>query len=151
MLPIRKILCPTDFSEPSYKGVAVAEELAAHFGAELILVTAVEPVHFAMEAEYPTKDWAENLQKEMVRQAASSLEKVKKEKISAGIPTRLSVVYGNAAEEITGLAKKEGVDLLVIATHGWTGWRRLVFGSVAERVVRIAGCPVLTVTGPADQ
>ena len=43
--------------------------------------------------------------------------------------------------------RKEGVDLLVIATHGWTGWRRFVFGSVAEKVIRTATCPVLTVNG----
>jgi len=52
--------------------------------------------------------------------------------------------HGDASSEIVRIAEKENVDMIVIATHGTTGWRRAVFGSVAERVVRLAKCPVLT-------
>jgi nucleotide-binding universal stress UspA family protein len=58
------------------------------------------------------------------------------------------VTTGEAAPEILRMAQKEQVDLIVIATHGLTGWRRLVFGSVAEKVVRQASCPVLTIVAP---
>ncbi len=150
MLPIRKILCTTDFSEPSYKGVAVADELAAHFGAELILINVVIPIHPTAGGDLPVEYLSENLHDQMMRNATASLEKVKAERISAGVRARQLVAYGNAPDEITEHAEKEGVDLLVIATHGWTGWRRLLFGSVAEKVIRLATCPVLTVNGPAE-
>lgn len=147
MLPIRKILCPTDFSEPSLKGVATAEELARHFGAELLLITVVTPIHPAVAAE-SAGYMRDEFQKEMMRFATESLEKVASEKVSSDVGKRQFVAYGSAADEIVALAKKEGVDLLVIATHGWTGWRRFVFGSVAEKVIRMATCPTLTVAGP---
>jgi nucleotide-binding universal stress UspA family protein len=56
-----------------------------------------------------------------------------------------SVGVGDPAEEIVRLAKTESVDLLVISTHGVTGWRHLVFGSVAEKIIRLADCPVLVI------
>jgi nucleotide-binding universal stress UspA family protein len=61
------------------------------------------------------------------------------------------VGHGDAAGEIVLIAEKEHVDLIVIATHGWTGLRHLVFGSVAEKVVRLAPCPVLTIRAPRPQ
>jgi len=143
MLPIRKILCSTDFSEPSFKGVAAADELAAHFGAELVLITVVTPID---SIRGPKVRAGSDLQKETLRHAADSLEKVVAERISTGVRTQQIVVSGNAADEIATRAKKESVDLLVIATHGWTGWRRFMFGSVTEKVVRLATCPVLTIT-----
>ena len=51
-------------------------------------------------------------------------------------------------EEIAAAAERENADVIVIATHGWTGWRRFVFGSVADKVVRLASCPVLTIPVP---
>lgn len=150
MLPIRKIVCPTDFSEPSLEGVATAEELAKHFGAELLLVTVVTPIHPAVAAE-SAGYMRDEFEKEMMRHATESLKQIVDEKIGADVSKRQFVAYGSAADEIVALAKKEGVDLLVIATHGWTGWRRFVFGSVAEKVIRMANCPTLTVAGPATE
>jgi universal stress protein A len=60
------------------------------------------------------------------------------------------VTTGRAAEEILRIAAAEHMDLIVIASHGESGWRRLVFGSVAEKVVRHAPCPVLTIMAPAE-
>lgn len=56
--------------------------------------------------------------------------------------------HGDVAEQILRTAEEKGVDLIVIARHGRTGWRRLVFGSIAEKIVRLARCPVLTVRQP---
>ena len=56
-----------------------------------------------------------------------------------------SVTHGYAAEEIIRAAEAEKADMIVIATHGGTGWQHLIFGSVAEKVVRLASCPVLTI------
>ena len=66
------------------------------------------------------------------------------------VGTRDLVTTGEAAPEILRIAQKEHVDLIVIASHGLTGWRRLVFGSVAEKVVRQATCPVLTIMAPPE-
>jgi universal stress protein A len=148
MLPIRKILCPTDFSEPSFTGVAAADELARHFAAELVLVTVVTPVHPTGMAVVPASYQIAQIQEQMTIHATRSLEKVVTERISPGVPIQQFVAHGNAADEITAHAARQSVDLLVIATHGWSGWRRLVFGSVAEKVVRSAACPVLAVNGP---
>ncbi len=64
--------------------------------------------------------------------------------------TRDLVTTGEPAPEILRIAAEEHVDLIVIASHGLTGWRRLVFGSVAEKVVRQAPCPVLTIAAPPE-
>jgi len=101
----------------------------------------VIPIHYSIEAEIPTECLAADLHKEMMRDAVSSLEKVRAERITAGVETKQFVAYGNAAEEITVRAKQEGVDPLVIATYGWTGWRRLIFGSVAGGIVSAGTAP----------
>jgi universal stress protein A len=66
------------------------------------------------------------------------------------VGTRDLVSTGEAAPEILRIAQQEHVDLIVIASHGRTGWRRLVHGSVAEKVVRQATCPVLTIVAPPE-
>ncbi|HUV14514.1 MAG TPA: universal stress protein, partial [Acidobacteriota bacterium] len=66
------------------------------------------------------------------------------------VKSRTMVSYGDPAKEIVRIAEEESVDLIVIATHGLTGWQHLVFGSVAEKVVRTAKCPVLTVRCPGS-
>jgi universal stress protein A len=151
MLPIRKILCPTDFSEPSFKGIEAAKELAEHFSAELLLMSVVTPVHPVGAPGVPATYKVGEYFEEMVDHATRSLEEIGKEKIPAGIKTQRFIERGNAADQIVKRAESENVDLIVIATHGWTGWRRLVFGSVAEKVVRFAECPVLTVPEPKEK
>ena len=66
------------------------------------------------------------------------------------VGTRSAVTTGEAAPEILRIAHQEHVDLIVIASHGRTGWRRLVFGSVTEKVMRQATCPVLTIVAPPE-
>ena len=76
------------------------------------------------------------------------MERLVKERIPGKVPSRSMILTGSPSGEIARVAEDEGVDLVVIATHGLTGWRRFVFGSVAERVVRTASCPVLTLPAP---
>jgi nucleotide-binding universal stress UspA family protein len=87
---------------------------------------------------------------EMLTYGRESTQRLVTEKIPDTVQVRSVVLAGNPSDEITRVAEEEGVDLIVIATHGHTGWRRFVFGSVAERVVRLAPCPVLTVPEPAS-
>lgn len=147
MLPIKKILCPTDFSEPSRKGIQAAVEMAETFRAELILITVITPVPPAGAPGVPTGFMVEEYYKEMQEHASKALEEIKKEKGREVVKMKSVISQGNAADEILKRAESEKVDLIVTATHGWTGWRRLIFGSVAEKIVRLADCPVLTIPG----
>ena len=76
--------------------------------------------------------------------AVRKLRDLREEAINPGVAARTIVGHGQAADEIVIVAERENVDLIVIATHGTTGLRHFVFGSVAEKVVRLATCAVLT-------
>jgi universal stress protein A len=146
MLPITKILCPTDFSEPSLKALKVANDLAIHFNAELILIHVLSPVYVYPSEAIPgilKTSSVEEIDREEL--ANNSLSNTLKERVSDEIKSRSILGKGNPAEEIANNAKKEKVDMIVIGTHGFTGWRHLILGSVAEKVVRFASCPVLTI------
>lgn len=153
MLPIKKIVCSTDFSEASYKGIKAANELAEHFSAELVLVHVVPSVPTAIVpgTGVPAAPPAFNIssyQAELEAASGKSLQEVVDQIISKDVKVKPVIVQGNAADEIVRVAGKENADLIAIATHGQTGWRHLVFGSVAEKVVRFARCAVLTVQAP---
>ena len=77
--------------------------------------------------------------------AEQQLRKAREELVGKKVKVRTQVGHGSAADEIVLIAKADKVDLIVISTHGSTGLERWVFGSVAEKVVRLAECPVLTV------
>jgi nucleotide-binding universal stress UspA family protein len=149
MLTINKILCPTDFSDPSYVGLKAANDLAVHFSAELLVVHVVTPLHFYPPV--PTGGVGVNnplYVEEMVQASEKTMSEAVKNTISSDLEVRSTVLEGNPADQIVDLAESENVDMIVIATHGSTGWRRLISGSVTERVVRQAGCPVFTVPAP---
>jgi nucleotide-binding universal stress UspA family protein len=144
MLAFRLILCPSDFSEPSQKALEAADELASHFSAELLLVhivpflppiPATPDVTFNL-AEYEALPHAD---------AEAGLLKLRNALSAKHPKVRTLVGHGPAAEEIVRIAKQENADLIVIAAHGETGFERVVFGSVTEKLVRTAGCPVLTI------
>ena len=148
MLPFKKILCPTDFSEPAFAALKRAEELARHFGAELIVAHVIPPLpgpHL-----FPDPQASFNFDLPLYQQElAIKAEQMLKDLVSHHkVETRNLVTTGEAAPEILRIAHQEHADLIVIASHGLRGWRRLVFGSVAEKVVRQAACPVLTIVAP---
>jgi len=147
MLPIKTILCPTDFSPPSHEAVKMASELASHFGAEICL-TYIVP---AIPSLPPNPNYVFEIpeyERLLHADAERNLKKLQDELIASQVRGRSVVGHGQAAEQIAAIAEKEKADLIVIATHGSTGWRHLMFGSVAEKVVRLAKCPVLTVREP---
>ena len=151
MLPFKRILCPTDFSEPALTALKRAEEMARHFGAELIVAHIIPPV--PGPHSFPDPQAAFNFdvplyQQELAIYAEKVLKELVSHQLSPEVRTRDLVSTGEAAPEILRIAAEEHVDLIVIASHGLTGWRRLVFGSVAEKVVRQAPCPVLTIMAP---
>jgi len=144
MLPFERILCPTDFSEPACTGIVAAGEMAKRFSAELILMHAVGPIPaLDTPAGISSFDVAA-YQRELTGSAERYLEE-RRAKVPEGVPVRTLVTHGEAGHEIVRVAEEEGVDLIVMATHGATGWRHRIFGTVTEKVVRTAHCSVLTV------
>jgi universal stress protein A len=144
MLPVKLILSPTDFSGPACTCIRAASELAEHFGAELLLVNVVPAVPtLPPDPNYVFK--IPEHEQYLHADAEQQLRKAREELVGKNVKVRTQVGHGSAAEEIVLIAKAEGADLIVISTHGSTGFERWVFGSVAEKVVRLAECPVLTV------
>ena len=151
MLPIKNILCPTDFSDPSYEALKTADELAVHFGAALHIVNVV-PLVPIVEAPIGVESTSFNVssyQQELESQAKKSLRTLADQKATKGINVVTEILIGNAAGEVMRYASEKGIDLIVIATHGLSGWRRFISGSTTEQIVRQASCPVLTIRRPA--
>jgi nucleotide-binding universal stress UspA family protein len=147
MLPFRKILCPTDFSEPAETALAAAVELATHFKATVHLVHVVPVLPATQENPNYTFQVPE-YEAALHAEALHKLDAMVTRLSAAGVPAERTVGNGEAGREIVRAAAESGADVIVIATHGETGWRHAIFGSVAERVVRLAPCPVLTIRQP---
>jgi nucleotide-binding universal stress UspA family protein len=87
----------------------------------------------------------------MENQAREALRKVVDRNISGKTKTEALVLHGNVGGEIVNVVKSENVDVIVMATHGSSGWQRFLFGSVAEKVIRMAPCPVLSIQFPPEE
>jgi nucleotide-binding universal stress UspA family protein len=140
MLPLKKILCPTDFSQPSFEALSVASALATQFGAELYVLHVMEPQEPVLGIVS-----VEEFERARSAEAVQSIYRQVDKLAGKNLKTRPIIKSGDAATEILQTATEEQPDLIVIATHGLTGWRHLVFGSVAEAVVNQAQKPVLTI------
>ena len=149
MLPVKRIFCPTDFSGPSYEALKIADEIGSLFSAELILIHVVKPIAVNPVHIDPTSFNLPMYEKERAASAKQAIEKITGEKLSPEINSKSLVVQGDPAYKIVELATEEGADLIVIATHGLTGWRKVIFGSVTEKVIRLAKCPVLSIRSPS--
>jgi universal stress protein A len=143
MMQIRQILAPTDFSECSKQAVTYAYEFAQAFGGKLVLLHVIEelPSYIGFLPPGGPSTVIRDLQRQRHLDLAEMLPKA--EVIDVEVARR--VVVGSPPQEIVKVATVEKVDLIVIATHGRTGFSHLVIGSVAERVVRTAPCPVITI------
>jgi nucleotide-binding universal stress UspA family protein len=152
MLPLKKILLPTDFSEPSYEALKIAKEMAMHFSAELFFIHVVPPLPpFAPpprdKPSFSITAYAENLHSS----AEKSLQEVIDKKIGNKLKAHISVAHGDVAEKIARHAHKENVDLIIIASHGTTGWKKTFLGSVTEKLVRISIVPTLIIRNPTER
>lgn len=136
---MQRILFVTDFSAPARNAQRYAVNLAETFGAQLYVLHAVTEEVFV-----PAPDVATVWLQAEVERARKSLA-VEVEAIQTTRPVIQEVVQGNAAQQIIRYATEQKIDLIVLGTHGRTGLSRFLLGSVAEKVVRLATCPVLTV------
>ncbi len=142
-----KILLPMDFSPSSDAALAMATDLAQHFRAELHLLHVVPmiPMATGVDAfpETPLPFEMTYLQESRGR-AEQKLAKYIGALVSKGVAARSNVEIGNdVVGNIMTVIESEHIDMVVISTHGISGWRPLVFGSIAEKVVRLVQCPLL--------
>jgi len=138
-----KILCAVDLSDHSKQVAQYAAMMAKMTGARLLVIYAAPSLSQYVGFQVPPNS-IENLVGEIVSGAEKAMETFVAENF-AGLPVTSKVLIGYAAEEIVARAEEEKVDMIIMGTHGRKGIDRMLFGSVAEKVVKNAKQPVLTI------
>ena len=144
MIDIQRILVATDFSQHSETALKYAVAFAQAFHAEVLLCHVLEKPDFlssfppVMEGYFPS-NLAELHEQHARRECEARLARFQPAK------SRILLPHGSPAQEVVAAASAENADLIVVGTHGRSALTHLLLGSVAERIVRLAGCPVLTV------
>lgn len=147
MPDIRRILCPVDFSPSSERALDFAVDLAKALGAELDLL------HVYQLPVYALPDGAMMAGPEFTTRVTTESQRALTELCesrASGVITKTHLIEGIPYREIVRMGEDLGAGLIVVGTHGRTGLRHLLLGSVAERVVRSAKVPVITVPIPAE-
>jgi len=145
MIRLAKLLVPTDFSEDSEQAARYAVELAKRFQAEIHCIHVVDiPADLLSTSDYYMTGPSEAFLDQLREESKKNLEAFAKKNLE-GVGVRTAFLEGSPFVEIIRYAHNQEIDLVVIATHGRTGLRHVLFGSVAEKVVRKAPCPVLVV------
>lgn len=149
MFNIRNIIVPTDFSNLSFTAFDYAKDIAKRWGAKIHLVYVLEkqPPFLAMRSLDVNED---QVMKSMEEQAKKQLADAVKHFGKTDLEISQVLLKGVDYEELVKYSKKIKADLIVLATHGRTGFIHTLIGSVTEKVVRHAKCPVL-VTTPTDE
>jgi len=143
----RRIVAPTDFSECAKEAWDLAQRVAAELHSELVLVHVfVEPPLYGEPPLTPDRTW--QVFEEARKWVEQELEKWAAHPRAKGTVARTLIRTGAPAEEIVALATEERADLIIMGTHGRSGVTRMLLGSVAERVIRLAASPVLIVRKP---
>lgn len=152
MITLKRILVPTDFSETSDAALAYGRALARTFGASVDVVHVAENIFTRAFAGEGYVAIVPELQADLERSARDRLDQLLIDNDEPKLDTKGVVLTSNAtALEIVTYAKSRGIDLIVMGTHGRSGVAHVFMGSVAERVVRTAPCPVLTVRHPEHE
>jgi nucleotide-binding universal stress UspA family protein len=147
-----KIVAATDFSEDSKLALSFAEELARKFSADLVVLHVDQPLAPVMMTPElgPAMDVGAmgRIAEEQRLLAQRELDKIAARLRDGGLKVKSMLKVGSPFLEILHTAQSEGADLIVLGTHGRTGLAHVLMGSVAERVVQKAPCPVLTIRHP---
>jgi nucleotide-binding universal stress UspA family protein len=143
---VKKILAPIDFSEISMEAMRGAMELAKDVGAEVHLVHIIAPHHVFVPLPLETNaEQSRELAREtaMLKQTEKELNRIKKDEFGDSKKVVTYAEVGPPTQKLVDYAKRNEIDLIMVATHGRTGAEHLVIGSVAEKLVRYAPCSVL--------
>ena len=145
-MAIERILLPIDFSDDSINALAYARDFAAAFNAELLLLHVIEPIYYATPADmYVTSPNISMLLDEQRAIAEQQLDRLSAELTEQGRKHRTILKTGTPAQVIVEAADAAHADLIIMSTHGRSGLAHILLGSVAEKIVRHATCPVLTI------
>ncbi len=148
MITIQRILHPTDFSDSSKHALTYAVSFAQEYSAELCLLHVIEEVARAMYFDMLQTPPLAEIMADIEAQANTAMRKLLPEECEGKLQVEYIVRTGVPFLEIVGCAEEIKADMIVCGTHGRTGLKHVLFGSVAERVVRKASCPVLSVRHP---
>jgi nucleotide-binding universal stress UspA family protein len=142
MMPFRKVLAPVDFSPHSNDGMRLAADIAGRYEANLVLAHVYQPVAYLFPEGFML--YTPNQLSEMLTEMQKLLDRARAEvEASGSLRVETKLLQGIVASEIVTLAEQDGFDLIVMGTHGRTGIQHALLGSVAEKVLRRAHCPVL--------
>jgi len=145
MIQIQRILCPIDFSDCSRRALDHAVALAKWYDATLTVFHVCAPVPVSAYATVASTIPASQVGGENVNDVRAAMQTFAAIEDGARVPVAFEIGKGDAAREIVAVANAVETDLIVLGTHGRSGFERFVLGSVTEKVLRKAGCPVLTV------
>lgn len=143
MLPVKTILWPTDFSDNSMGALEHAMKLAKFFQAKLILAHVVPTIPVVHVPSSMTSFDVEDYREKLIQSKKEQLDEIGEERLAQEVAVENVVKYGNEAAGILKTASDYDADLIVMSTHGTSGFQRLVSGSVTDKVIRAATCPVL--------
>src|ERR1043166_8715348 len=144
-MAIKRILVPVDFSDSSFTALAYTHEFAKPFKAELVILHVIEPIYYATPADmYATSANLAMLLDEQRRLSSTQLARLSADLKKKRLRHRTLLKTGSPAQVIVDSAKSARADLIIMSTHGRTGLAHILLGSVTEKVVRGASCPVLT-------
>jgi nucleotide-binding universal stress UspA family protein len=152
-------MCPVDFSEPALKALNMAHDIAVKFDAELNIIHVVAdlqviPIGDASlggagvggAAAFNNADYLEEMEKNATKKMQDIVAGLPREKVKVGF----AVEFGYPSDVIVATVKEKKIDLLVMSTHGCSGFKCFLFGSVAEKVIKTTPCPVLVI-GPVER
>ena len=150
MKQFQKILVPVDFAPRSTEAVRRAVDIAQHYSASITLVHVYEPVDYALPEGYVL--YTSEQIGVMTTEFEARLDRLRRDVEALGF-TRIEthLLTGSAPAEIVAYAEEAGFDLIIMGTHGRKGVAHMLMGSVAERVLRSAHCPVLTIKSEKQQ
>jgi len=152
MIAMKNILVATDFGEAADSALRYGRELSGRFGATLHVLNVVENFYVTTFGAETYAAFVPDMQRELENTARKRLDEALIDSDGSGPATKAVVMTsGSAAYAIVDYARENGIDLIVLGTHGRGVLAHLMMGSVAERVVRIANCPVLTVRCPQHE
>lgn len=150
VLYLKHLLVPLDFSDCCRQALTEAVALARQFGSRISLVHVVEPMVLPENLMLAVPELPE-VGGNLVQDAEARLTRIAEREIPTELRGAMLVRIGRPFDEICQVAASEKVDLIVIPTHGYTGFKHVLLGSTAERVVRHAPCPVLTLRAKSPE
>ena len=146
MIKIERILFPTDFSEFANHARDYVVEMARKFGAKVLVVHVLATPAYAVSYEIAVDVNA--LREQLQKAAEKRMAEVQAKFDADGIDVETVIEVGAGFVQIVVTARNRDIDMIIMATHGWGGVKHLLLGSTAEKVVRKAPCPVLTIRHP---